>query len=109
MADVVARMTTNPDNKIVVFSKTTCGYCRKAKAELAKFGTPVVLELDRVKNGGAIQDALAKQTGQRTVPSVWINGKFLGGCDDTMAASRSGSLAKMLSGEARRGGAGGAL
>lgn len=55
-----------------------------------------VHELDRVKDGRAIQEMLATLTGQRTVPSVWINGRFLGGNDSSQAAFRSGKLMTML-------------
>jgi glutaredoxin 3 len=55
-----------------------------------------VHELDQVKNGDAIQQELARMTGQRTVPNVFVNGKHLGGNDDTQGAYSSGKLAKML-------------
>ena len=55
-----------------------------------------VVELDKKDNGDAIQAALLEITGQRTVPSVWIKGKHIGGCDDTTAALGSGKLKEML-------------
>lgn len=53
---------------------------------------PVVIELDEREDGGAIQQALAEQTGQRTVPSVFLNGEHIGGCDDTLAAVKKGTF-----------------
>jgi glutaredoxin 3 len=35
-------------------------------------------------------------TGQRTVPNVFVKGKHLGGCDDTLAAIQSGKFQQML-------------
>ena len=35
-------------------------------------------------------------TGGRTVPRVFIDGKFTGGSDDIAALDRSGELARML-------------
>lgn len=32
-------------------------------------------------DGGEIQSALSEWTGQKTVPSVFIKGKHIGGCD----------------------------
>ena len=57
-------------NKVVVFSKSYCPYCKKAKAALADAGLKeyVLLELDQRDDGDAIQDALLKITGGR---SVW--------------------------------------
>ena len=36
------------------------------------------------------------RTGQGTVPSVWIDGKHVGGCDSTVALEHSGRLVPML-------------
>ena len=87
-------------NQIVVWSKTYCSYCSRTKALFQKPEfegcTVKVHELDQISNGNAIQSLLAVMTGQRTVPSVWISGQFLGGNDDTQAAYRSGKLQKLL-------------
>jgi len=50
----------------------------------------------RIANGAAIQDYLQQKTGQRTVPNIFINQKHIGGCDDLLAAERSGALQKAL-------------
>jgi glutaredoxin 3 len=55
-----------------------------------------VHELGRMPNGQSVQNELSRMTGQRTVPSVWVGGKFLGGNDDTQAAASSGKLKEML-------------
>jgi hypothetical protein len=39
---------------------------------------------------------LTEKTGQRTVPSVWVGGKHIGGCDDTHALHSSGKLVPMI-------------
>ena len=74
-----------------VFSKSFCPYCKQAKKALVDIGIkPVVVELDQRPDGRHIQTALMQLTGQRTVPNVWLNGKFIGGCDDTLAGIRKG-------------------
>ena len=86
------------DNKIMVFSKTYCPYCMKAKRALTDLGlqfTVQELDLDE-KEGSAIQQALLDLTGQRTVPNIFIKGLHLGGCDATLAAIADGKLKKML-------------
>jgi glutaredoxin 3 len=55
-----------------------------------------VIELDDMKDGDEMQRELHKLSGQRTVPNVFINGKHLGGNDDTQVAARSGKLEEML-------------
>ena len=57
------------ENKIVVFSKTYCPYCKMAKEALKKAGadTYTLIELDEREDGSAIQDVLLEMTGARTV------------------------------------------
>ena len=43
-----------------------------------------------------VQDALLKLTGGRSVPRVFVDGKFIGGGDDTAAMARDGRLKTML-------------
>jgi len=56
-----------------------------------------IFELDKMQEGNDIQSALSEMTGQRTVPSVWVKGQFIGGNDDTHSSFRSGKLQQMLS------------
>ena len=83
--------------QVVVFSKTFCPFCRKTKNLFLDKGIDAkVIELDKVDNGDAIQDALLELSGQRTVPNVFIKGNHLGGNDDTQKAAREGKLEEML-------------
>ncbi|RYG44961.1 glutaredoxin [archaeon] len=84
--------------QVLVFSKSYCPYCTKAKSALARTGAKdvVVHELDARADGDAIQSALASVTGIRTVPQVFVAGKCIGGGDDTAAKAANGSLATML-------------
>ncbi|KAG8075051.1 hypothetical protein GUJ93_ZPchr0006g40889 [Zizania palustris] len=84
---------------VVIFSKSYCPYCRRAKAvfkELELKKEPYVVELDQREDGSEIQDALSDMVGRRTVPQVFVHGKHLGGSDDTVEAYESGKLAKLL-------------
>lgn len=86
-----------PPPQVVVFSKTTCPYCVKAKRALESVGAKyAVMELDTRADGGAIQAELAAMTGARTVPRVFVKGRCIGGGDDTAALAASGQLAKLL-------------
>lgn len=85
------------NNKIAIFSKTYCPYCRRAKAVFKELNqVPYVVELDERDDGSKIQDILVNIVGKRTVPQVFINGKHLGGSDETVEAYESGLLAKLL-------------
>ncbi|CAL1358078.1 unnamed protein product [Linum trigynum] len=82
---------------VVIFSKTYCPYCTSVKKLLSDLRAAYkAVELDTESDGAEIQAALAQLTGQRTVPNVFIGGKHIGGCDDTMALNKSGKLVPLL-------------
>ena len=56
----------------------------------------MVIELDALAEGNQIQQQLQSLTGQSTVPSVWVKGKFIGGNSDVQAAAKSGKLQEIL-------------
>lgn len=90
-AKVVDETLAAAADGVAIFSKSYCPYCRRAKRALLGIGiAPVVVELDERADGAAIQAEVRKRTGQRTVPSVWYNGKHIGGGDDTVAGVESG-------------------
>ncbi|KAJ2371404.1 Glutaredoxin [Coemansia sp. RSA 2607] len=85
------------ENAVIVFSKDYCPYCKRAKAELTEKKIKFkAIEINLEKNGSAIQDALLSITGQRTVPNIFANGYHIGGCDDTLAALKSGKFLEKL-------------
>lgn len=83
---------------VMVFSKSYCPYCNKAKQVLSNYALKSykVIELDEREDGDAIQDYLGKLTGARSVPRVFIGGKCIGGGDDTAAAHNKGTLKGQL-------------
>lgn len=56
----------------------------------------MVIELNQRPDGIDIQRELARMTGQRSVPNVFVNGVHIGGNDDTQAAARAGRLQELL-------------
>jgi len=83
------------DNKVVIFSKSWCPYCKKAKGVLAG-DSPKIFELDELEEGSEIQNYLLEKTGQRTVPNIFIGQKHVGGSDDLGRLQASGQLTKLL-------------
>lgn len=56
-----------------------------------------VLELDTLgAAGNEVQAYLSKQTGLRTVPNVFINGKHVGGNSDLQTLASDGELKALL-------------
>ncbi|RDX51987.1 glutaredoxin [Lentinus brumalis] len=91
---------TISENKIAIFSKSYCPYCKRAKSLLTSKFPDVqtkILELDELDEGSAIQDYLAEKTGQRTVPNIFINQKHIGGCDSVVSLDSQGKLASLVS------------
>ncbi|WAR00169.1 GRXC8-like protein [Mya arenaria] len=86
--------------KVVIFSKSTCPYCKMAKDVLKTYNLSKddyeVLEINNDPDGAAIQAELKKITRISTVPQVFVNGKCIGGGDDTTKAHKNGSLQKMI-------------
>lgn len=58
-----------------------------------------IAQLDNLPVGDNIidiQDALYEVTGARSVPRVFVGGKFIGGGDDTAAKAANGELKQLL-------------
>jgi len=87
-------------HKVAVFSKSYCPYCVSTKALFKKSEFSqidvVTHELDKRNDGSEIQKTLKTMSGQNTVPSVWIDGKFIGGNSETQAAYKNGQLFVLL-------------
>ncbi|XP_055805540.1 glutaredoxin-C3-like [Solanum dulcamara] len=84
-------------NKIAIFSKSYCPYCKRAKGIFNELQEqPFVVELDLRDDGARIQDVLLDLVGRSTVPQVFVNGKHIGGSDDLQNAVKSGHLQSLL-------------
>jgi len=97
IAELVKKLIT--ENDVMVFSKTYCPYCVRAKSAVNAITKAAVMELDEVDNGSAIQAHLRALTNQSTVPNIFVHGMHVGGCDDTLAAIKSGNFQKALNGD----------
>ncbi|KAI3806114.1 hypothetical protein L1987_22006 [Smallanthus sonchifolius] len=89
---------TITDNPVVVYSKTWCLYSSEVKSLFNRLGVqPLVVELDQMgAQGPQLQKVLERLTGQHTVPNVFIGGKHIGGCTDTVKLHRKGELEALL-------------
>ena len=95
VADLVN--TKIEENTVIVWSKSYCPFCVKAKKALDALEVPYeAIEIDRINEERLIQEALQDLSNQRTVPNVFVGGKHVGGNDDTQAAARDGTLQELL-------------
>jgi glutaredoxin 3 len=88
---------------VVVFSWTISPFSKKAKDLLKVAGVePVVVELDQpLDKGNPLRAELGRRTGRTSVPSVWIGGQYVGGCDDGPTADAPGIIKLAFSGKLR--------
>jgi glutaredoxin 3 len=56
----------------------------------------LTIELEDRPDCNEIQDALGDMTGARSVPRVFVDGKFIGGGTDVKKLYETGELAKIL-------------
>ncbi|XP_060522165.1 uncharacterized protein LOC132699460 isoform X3 [Cylas formicarius] len=84
-------------DKVVIFSKTYCPYCKLAKEVFDKLKEKyTTIELDERDDGDEIQSILGEITGARTVPRVFVKGNCLGGGSDVKALYEKGELQKVV-------------
>ena len=69
--------TLQSDNPVVMYSFSTCPFCKRAKALLDDQGAQyVALELNEMgQEGMAMRAELAKDTGRTSMPNVFIKGE----------------------------------
>ncbi|ONK63832.1 uncharacterized protein A4U43_C07F19400 [Asparagus officinalis] len=90
---------TVAENPVVIYSKSWCSYSMEVKSLFRRIGVePLVIELDQLgPQGHQLQKLLERLTGQFTVPNVFIGGKHIGGCTDTVRLHHKGELTTLLS------------
>ena len=84
-------------SSICVFSKSTCGYCQKAKKILAQYKVNIqIFELNQITNGLDLSQDLMNRTNQNTVPNIFIFGKHIGGYTELNNLHKNGELSKLI-------------
>ena len=81
--------------KIIIYTKSYCPYCVKAK-QLLKNKNTNFTEIDITNNQSLLEEMLLKSSGRKTVPQIFIDDVNVGGCDDLYALNDKGELDKML-------------
>jgi glutaredoxin 3 len=89
-------------NKVVIFSQTTCGYCQLAKDLLDSVKIEYkTIELNVDSNCPkddckSLRRVLISQTNMKTVPQIFINGRLIGGYTELNNLVEKGELEKIL-------------
>jgi cysteine synthase A len=98
----VDEVTSNRDEPVVMFALEWCEFCWSARKFFDKLGIAYrSVDLDSVAYqdgnfGGEIRHVLAAQTGQKTIPQIYVGGVHLGGCTDLFDSFKDGRLAPLL-------------
>ena len=95
----VQKLTEN--NNVVIFMKGSpefpqCGFSAKAVSVLRAAGVEKIKGFD-VLSDDDMWTALEEYTQWPTVPQIFINGKFIGGCDIVTDLYETGELQGLLS------------
>jgi glutaredoxin 3 len=80
---------------VLIYTKTTCPFCVRAKALLAKKGA-AFQEIEITDKPALRSEMIEKAKGRTTVPQIFINGQHIGGCDDLHALEDQGKLDALL-------------
>jgi glutaredoxin 3 len=80
-----------------MYLTATCPFCQAAERLLEQKG---VLDIEKVRVDlqPGRRAEMAKKSGRRTVPQIWIGERHVGGCDDLHALERKGELDPLLEG-----------
>ncbi len=79
---------------IVMYTKSWCPYCDRAKALLTQKGQSWT-EID-VEAQPETRDEMVQRSGRTTVPQIFIDGAHAGGFDDLAALEKAGKLDALL-------------
>jgi glutaredoxin 3 len=82
--------------KVLIYSKTICPYCVRAKTLFKHKGvdfTEILIDED-----DKMRDEMIAKSNRMTVPQIFINNHPIGGCDDLYELERLGKLTELLKG-----------
>ena len=83
--------------KVEIFWRAGCDFCKQVQGLMEQKG--VAYESYNIWDDSEAKAQMKMRIpDKKTVPQVFINGKHIGGCDDTMLLAESGVLDKLLTG-----------
>ena len=81
-------------SEVVVYTTDRCGYCVRVKMLLK--ARDIEFEEINLSGDPTAFVELAQRTGMMTLPQVMIDGRLVGGYQETAAAEQSGLLDELL-------------
>ena len=80
---------------VLMYCTAACPYCQAADRLLARKGVGQI-ERVRVDLEPARREEMVQKSGRRTVPQIWIGGRYVGGSDELHDLEHSGELDQLL-------------
>lgn len=79
---------------VTIYTFSTCPYCIRAKRLMDNKG--VKYEEIEISNNNEKLEELKQRTNSATVPQIFINDRFIGGCDDIVELHKKGEFDKVF-------------
>jgi glutaredoxin 3 len=87
--------TTSAPATVVMYAKSWCPYCERARALLKQKGV-AFQEIDIETQPGQREDMIRRAAGQYTVPQIFIGERHVGGSDELYELDAAGGLDPLL-------------
>lgn len=85
---------TTKQKEVLIYTMEGCPYCERAVSFLN--GQKVAYQKVDVGSNRKEWEVLIQKTGARTVPYIFIDGKYIGGCSDLLSLAESDKLKELL-------------
>jgi len=98
----VEALLRDPNRPVIMFANEWCEFCGSVRKAFAAYSIPyTAIDLDsdsfRINDRGSkMYEVVRQQTGSLTLPQIFIDGKFVGGCTDVFDDLKSGQLQARL-------------
>ena len=77
--------------EIEIYTTPFCPFCLWAKQLLNKKGVPYT-EIDVMMKSGVRKEMIERAGGNRKVPQIFVDGVYIGDCEDIQGLERDGEL-----------------
>ena len=100
MADIIQQIDKDVKaNKVIIYMKGTkeapqCGFSAAVVDIFNLLGVPYATK--NVLEDLELREGIKKYTNWSTIPQVFVNGKFIGGCDITREMYQRGELQELI-------------
>ena len=82
LAGYVSQSEKSP-SRVTMLTFETCPFCVEARNVLDSKGVKYDdIMIDKMDDGKALRVEMGKQYGQTSVPAIFVNGNFIGGCNN---------------------------